>query len=121
MIKFAPMVYELNMPRDNDEIINLLHNTEKQDRQLLKDLIDAGAAAHTLGMAVERIRLSSEAINYLSEERCETRFGVRAMQIRSTPISSEEAMRDSGLQSFLGQIEKMQAEDMEKSTEQRAT
>jgi hypothetical protein len=56
------------MPRDNEAIINLLHQAEVADRELLKQLIDAGAPPQILGMMIERVRISAEGINHLGEE-----------------------------------------------------
>jgi hypothetical protein len=59
------------MPRDNEAIIKLLHQTQTTDRELLKRLIEAEASHQTLGMVVERLRLSEDAINWMGEEQRE--------------------------------------------------
>ena len=56
------------MPRDNEAIIELLHQAQAADRELLKQLVDAGAGGQTLSMVIERLRLSDEAVNYIGEE-----------------------------------------------------
>jgi hypothetical protein len=56
------------MSRDNERIIFLFNEADIADRELLKQLINAGASARTLGMVTERMRISEDAINYLGED-----------------------------------------------------
>jgi hypothetical protein len=76
------------MSRDNERIIFLFNEADIADRELLKQLINAGASARTLGTVIERMRISEDAINYLGEDE---------HRLYNTPLIGLEAIRSGSV------------------------